>query len=75
MVNPKVFFDISIGGSPAGRVEMELRSDVTPNTAENFRALCTEEKGFGFKGCPCELFLHIFAVFVRRLTKTSMTSC
>mmetsp|Transcript_4733 Transcript_4733/g.8037 ORF Transcript_4733/g.8037 Transcript_4733/m.8037 type:complete len:180 (-) Transcript_4733:190-729(-) len=47
--NPKVYFDIEIGGQPAGRIEMELRSDVVPKTAENFRQLCTHEKGFGFK--------------------------
>jgi cyclophilin family peptidyl-prolyl cis-trans isomerase len=45
-----VFFDMSVGGAPAGRVVMTLRDDVVPKTAENFRALCTGEKGFGFKG-------------------------
>merc|ERR1712159_784811 len=45
-----VFFDMTIGGAPAGRIEMTLREDVVPKTAENFRALCTGEKGFGFKG-------------------------
>jgi len=45
MANPKVFFDITIGGAPAGRITMELRADVVPKTAENFRALCTGEKG------------------------------
>jgi len=48
MSNPRVYFDVSIGGSPAGRIEMTLRKDVAPKTAENFRALCTGEKGFGY---------------------------
>ncbi|KAI8849936.1 peptidylprolyl isomerase E-like protein [Chytridium lagenaria] len=47
--NPRVFFDIDIGGASAGRIVMELRADVTPKCAENFRALCTHEKGFGYK--------------------------
>ncbi|XAR53575.1 Peptidylprolyl isomerase [Bertholletia excelsa] len=50
--NPKVFFDILIGKMKAGRVVMELFADVTPKTAENFRALCTGEKGIGRSGKP-----------------------
>ncbi|KAK9532177.1 hypothetical protein VZT92_009576 [Zoarces viviparus] len=49
MQNPRVFFDITIDGAAAGRLTMELRADVVPKTAENFRALCTGEKGFGYK--------------------------
>ncbi|XP_042586024.1 peptidyl-prolyl cis-trans isomerase-like [Cyprinus carpio] len=50
MARPRVFFDITADGKPLGRVIMELRADVVPRTAENFRQLCTGQPGFGFKG-------------------------
>ena len=49
---PQVFFDIEHGGKPLGRVVMVLYADTTPKTAENFRALCTGEKGAGTLGKP-----------------------
>merc|ERR1712196_596638 len=52
MANPKVFFDMTIGGQPAGRIVYELYADTVPKTAENFRALCTGEKGMGQSGKP-----------------------
>lgn len=48
--NPRVHFDIRFGSQYAGRIVMELRADVTPKTAENFRCLCTHEKGYGYRG-------------------------
>jgi peptidyl-prolyl isomerase F (cyclophilin D) len=45
----RVFFDMTANSAPVGRIVMKLRDDVVPKTAENFRALCTGEKGFGFK--------------------------
>ncbi|XP_068149294.1 peptidyl-prolyl cis-trans isomerase D [Drosophila tropicalis] len=50
--NPIVFLDISIGQEDAGRMIIELRKDVVPRTAENFRALCTGECGIGQLGRP-----------------------
>lgn len=47
---PRCFFDMTADGEPVGRIIIELRNDVVPKTAENFRALCTGEKGFGYKG-------------------------
>jgi cyclophilin family peptidyl-prolyl cis-trans isomerase len=51
MIMPvKCFFDIAADNQPLGRVVFELANDVVPKTAENFRALCTGEFGFGYKG-------------------------
>jgi cyclophilin family peptidyl-prolyl cis-trans isomerase len=46
----KVFFDVSIGRNAPSKVTFELFNDVVPKTAENFRALCTGEKGMGRSG-------------------------
>jgi len=48
MAKIQTYFDIAIGGNPAGRITFEVDADIVPKTAENFRALCTGEKGFGY---------------------------
>jgi peptidyl-prolyl isomerase F (cyclophilin D) len=50
MSQPRVFFDMEADGVALGRIVMELEADTVPRTAENFRALATGEKGFGYKG-------------------------
>ncbi len=50
---PVCFFDIEAGGKASGRIEMTLRADIVPKTAETFRALCTGEKGYGYVFYRC----------------------
>lgn len=66
--NPRVFFDVEIGGEPAGRILFELFKDEVPKTAENFRALCTGEKGTGPSGKP----LHYKGSIFHRIIKDFM---
>lgn len=66
--NPVVFFDITLGGEPLGRIKMELFNDVVPRTAENFRQFCTGEtknhlgKPQGYKGCKFHRVIKDFMV-------------
>lgn len=66
--NPRVFFDIKQGDETLGRVVMQLYKDITPKTAENFRALCTGEKGVGGAGKP----LHFKGCIFHRVIKDFM---
>ncbi|KAF1951594.1 hypothetical protein CC80DRAFT_453897 [Byssothecium circinans] len=64
----RCFFDIAIGGQKAGRIAFELYDDIVPKTAENFRALCTGEKGTGKSGKP----LHYKGSTFHRVIKSFM---
>uniref|UniRef100_F6HBJ1 peptidylprolyl isomerase n=2 Tax=Vitis vinifera TaxID=29760 RepID=F6HBJ1_VITVI len=67
--NPLVFLDVSIDGDPVEKIVIELFADVVPKTAENFRALCTGEKGVGTStGKP----LHYKGSFFHRIIKGFM---
>eukprot|EP00978_Attheya_sp_CCMP212_P022170 scaffold65795_cov53-Attheya_sp.AAC.1 len=66
--NPHVFFDMKHGDKKLGRIVMQLYKDITPKTAENFRALCTGEKGMGKAGTP----LHYKGCTFHRVIKDFM---
>lgn len=66
--NPKVFFDVTIGGRYIGRLVMLLFMDTTPKTAENFRALCVGDRGKASTGQP----LHYKGCTFHRVIKNFM---
>ena len=68
LYNPRCFFDISIGGDRGGRIVFELLADIVPKTVENFRALCTGEKGNASTGQP----LHFKGSIFHRIIKGFM---
>lgn len=64
LVTDKVFFDLSKGGKPMGRMVFDLFGKTVPKTAENFKQLALHMKGFGYKN---SIFHRIIPGFMVRL--------
>lgn len=60
MANTQVYFEMEANDEAIGKIVFELKTDIVPKTCENFRALCTGEKGFGYKGCTFHRIIPSF---------------
>ncbi|XP_020222913.1 peptidyl-prolyl cis-trans isomerase CYP22 [Cajanus cajan] len=78
--NPIVFFNVTIGNIPAGRIKMELFANIAPRIAENFRQLCTGEYRkvglpVGYKGCQFHRVIKDFMIQAGDFVKGDGSRC